>query len=60
MEALWQGAISISREPITPIDGVSNVMMFDAKNSVIRLASKIARSLAVRLAILTSIRRHRQ
>jgi hypothetical protein len=50
MEALWRGAINTLRNA----NGRSlNFMVFEAKNNAIRLASKIARLLAVRVTILT-------
>ena len=54
MEALWRGAINtfcdgdVNRRSL-------NLMVFKARNNAIRLASKIARLLAVRVTILTVI-----
>jgi hypothetical protein len=52
MEALWRGAINTFRNANANRRSL-NFMVFEAKNNGIRLASKIARLLAVRVAILT-------
>ena len=54
MEALWLGAISTLRNANVNRRGL-NFMVFKARNNAIRLASKIARLLAVRVTILTFI-----
>jgi len=54
MEALWRGAISMLRNANVNRRGL-NFMVFKARNNAIRLASKIARLLAVRVTILTFI-----
>jgi hypothetical protein len=54
MEALWRGAINTLRSP-NAYGRSLNFMVFEAKNSAIRLANKIARFLAVRVTVLTFI-----
>src|SRR5258707_8861482 len=52
MEASWRGAINTLREALTLIMRLE-FMVLEAKNNAIRLASKFARLLAVRVTILT-------